>query len=103
MVGPSLLMEIPLVEALPNLRVFAMRILAQKAQESAAERYFSLTNNVQSKNRGSIQPEFLEKRCLFCSEVLQEIVECANEIIHHGLQTVDEAQQPPPPASHTKN
>ena len=74
-----------------------MRILAQKAQESAAERHFSLTDNIQTKNRGSMQPGSLEKRCLFRSEVLQEIAECADEASNHGLQTVDEAPPPPPP------
>ena len=85
--------------SLAELRAFAMRILAQKAQESAAERHFSLTDNVQSKNRGSMAPESLEKRCLFRSEVLQEIAECAGQAqaSNHGLQTVDEAPPPPPP------
>ena len=94
-------LEYPHDQVLPDLRVFAMRILAQKAQESAAERYFSLTNNVQSKNRGSIQPGSLEKRCLFCSEVLQEIAECAGKATNHGLETVDDAPQPPTPATPT--
>jgi len=82
---------------LAELRAFAMRILAQKAQESAAERHFSLTDNIQSKNRGSMGPASLEKRCLFRSEVLQEIAECAGEASNRGLQTVDEAPPPPPP------
>ena len=68
--------------ALPDLRRFAMRILAQKAQESAAERHYSLTNNIQSKKRGSMQPWSLEKRCLFHSEFLQEIASAAKAINH---------------------
>ena len=78
-------------------KTFAMQILAQKVQELAAEGYFSLIDNVQSKNRGKMQAGSLEKQRLFCSEVLQEIAECANEAINHNLQTVDKAQQPPPP------
>ena len=89
--------EYPHDGALGDLRAFAMRILAQKAQESAAERHFSLTDNIQTKNRGSMQPGSLEKRCLFRSEGLQEIAECADEASNHGLQTVDEAPPPPPP------
>ena len=37
------------------------------------------------------------KRCLFRSEILQEIAECADEASNHGLQTADEALPPPPP------
>ena len=77
------------------MRAFAMRILAQKAQESAAERHFSLTDNIQSKNRGSMQPSSLEKRCIFRSELLQEIAECA-EASNHGLMTINEVPPPPP-------
>ena len=51
--------------ALKDLRAFAIWFLAQKGQELAAERHYSLVGNVQSKNRGSMQPESLEKRCLF--------------------------------------
>ena len=85
--------------AFVDLRAFAMRILAQKAQESAAERHFSLTDNIQTKNKGSMQPKSLEKRCIFRSELLQEIAECAGQAqaSNHGLQTVDEAPPPPPP------
>ena len=64
-----------------------MRFLAQKGQESAAERHYSLTANIQSDNRGSINPGSLEKRCLFRSEILQEIETEAN---NQGLYTVDE-------------
>ena len=78
-------------DALKDLRASAMRFLAQKAQESAAERHFSLVDNIQSKNRGKIQPESLEKRCLFRAEVLQEIAETAGNAGNHSLQTVDEA------------
>ena len=67
-----------------------MQFLAQKAQESAAERYYSLVSNVQSNNRGSMQPESAEKRCLMRSEILQDIAESADDI-NHGLQTVDKA------------
>ena len=85
--------------AFVDLRAFAMRILAQKAQESATERHFSLTDNIQTKNKGSMQPKSLEKRCIFRSELLQEIAECAGQAqaSNHGLQTVDEAPPPPPP------
>ena len=65
-----------------------MKFLAQKAQESAAERHYSLTANIQSKNRGSMQPPSLEKRALLRTEILQEITTAAE---NHGLQTVDEA------------
>ena len=75
-------------QALKDLRAFAMKFLAQKAQESAAERHYSLTANIQSKNRGSMQPPSLEKRCLLRTEILQEI---ATEAQNHGLKTVDEA------------
>ena len=59
------------------------------AQESAAERHYSLVSNIQSNNRGRIQPESLEKRCLFRAKVLQDIVDSADNV-NHGLQTVDE-------------
>ena len=71
-----------------DLRRFAMKFLAQKAQESAAERHFSLVANVQSKSKGQMQPKSLEKRCLFRAEVLQDIAESAG---NDGLKTVDEA------------
>ena len=77
-------------EALKDLRVFAMRFLDQKAQESAGERHYSLVSNVQSNNRGSMQPESAEKRCLVRSEILQAIAESADGV-NHGLQTADEA------------
>ena len=67
-----------------------MRFLAQKSQESAAERHYSVVDNIQSKNRGKVQPKSVEKRCLFRSEVMQEIAEWANGV-NQGLQTVDEA------------
>ena len=46
------------------------------------------TSNIQSKNRGSMQPPSLEKRVLLRSEILQEITTAAENL---GLQTVDEA------------
>ena len=46
--------------------------------------------NVQSKNRESMQPQSMEKRCLFRAEVLQEIAVLSNAN-NRGLQTVDEA------------
>ena len=46
--------EYPHDGALGDLRAFAMRILAQKAQESAAERHFSLTDNIQTKNSNRV-------------------------------------------------
>ena len=67
-----------------------MRFLAQKAQELAAERYYSVVINVQSNKRGSMWPGFAEKRCLMRSEILQDIAESADSI-NHGLQTVDVA------------
>ena len=73
---------------LKDLRAFATKFLAQKAQESAAERHYSLTANIQSKNRGSMQPPSLEKRCLLRTEILQEIATGAK---NHGLKTADEA------------
>ena len=53
----------------------------------------------ESKELKRMGPESLEKRCLFRSEVLQEIAECAGQAqaSNHGLQTVDEAPPPPPP------
>ena len=38
-----------------------------------------------------MQPESLEKRCLFRAEVLQDIAESAGKAANHGLKTVDEA------------
>ena len=76
-------------DVLKDLRVFAIQFLAQKAQESAAEQHYSLVSNIKSDNRGRIQPESLEKRCLFRVEVLQDIAESADSV-NHGLQTVDE-------------
>ena len=67
-----------------------MRFLGQKAQESAAERHYSLLDNIQSKNQGRMRPKSVEKRSAFWTELLQEIAECANGV-KHGLQTVDEA------------
>ena len=67
-----------------------MRFLAQKSQEAAAERHYSFPDIIQSKNRGEMQPKSVEKRCLFRSEVMQEIAEWANGV-NQGLQTVDEA------------
>ena len=42
-----------------------MKFLGQKAQESAAEQYYSLVEYVQNKDQGSMQPQSVEKRCLF--------------------------------------
>ena len=67
-----------------------MRFLAQKLQESAAERHYSVVDNIQSKNRGKLRPESVKKRCLFRLELMQEIAEWANGV-NQGLQTVDEA------------
>ena len=67
-----------------------MRFLGQKAQESAAERHYSLLDNIQSKNQGSVRRKSAEKLCLFWTELFQEIAECANSV-SHGVQTVDEA------------
>ena len=72
------------------MRAFAMRFLAQKSQESAAERHYSVVDNIQSKSRGKLRPDSVEKRCLFRSEAMQEIAEWANGV-NQGLQTVDEA------------
>ena len=66
--------------------------LAQKGQESATERHYSGTANVQTKNRGSMKPRSMESRCLFRGEVLQEIAALGNAN-NHGLQTVDEAAE----------
>ena len=68
-----------------------MKFLVQKGQESAAERHYSLTDNVQSPNRGSMQPPSLEKRCLLRTEILQEIAAIAAGAENHGLKTVNEA------------
>ena len=76
---------------LSDLRAFAMRFLVQKAQESAAERHYSLVGEVQSDSRGRMQPKPAEKRCLFKAEVLQEIAEYAGNASNGGLKTVDEA------------
>ena len=60
---------------LGDLRAFThMKFLGQKAQESAAERYYSLVDNVQSKKKGSMRPKYVEKRCLFLTELLQDRV-----------------------------
>ena len=67
-----------------------MKFLGQKAQESAAERHYSLVDYVQSKDRGRMQPKSVERRCLFRAELLQEIAESASKA-NHGLKTVDEA------------
>ena len=84
-------LEYPYDGELKDLREFAMKMLAQKAQESAAERHYSLTANIQSKNRGSMQPDSLGKRCLFRSEILQDIASFAGKENNHGLLTVDDA------------
>ena len=68
-----------------------MKFLAQKAQELAAERHYSLVANVQTKNKGPLQPKSMEKRCLFRAEVHQDIAECAGNMGNNGLMTVDEA------------
>jgi len=83
-------LDYPYDTELGDLRAFAMRFLSQKAQESAAERHYSVVDNIQSKNRGRMQPKSVEKRCLFRSEVMQEIAEWANGV-NQGLQTVNEA------------
>ena len=67
-----------------------MKFLGQKAQELAAERHYSLVDYVQSKDPGSMQPQYVETRCLFRAELLQEIAESAGKV-NHGLKTVDEA------------
>ena len=77
--------------SLKDLRKFATKFLAQKAQESAAERHYSLTNIVQSEGRGQMQPPSLEKRCLLRTEILQEIAAIAAGAENYGLKTVDEA------------
>ena len=78
-------------KSLKDLRAFAMKFLAQKAQESASEQFYSTTANIQSKNRGSMQPPSLEKRALLRTEILQEIAAIAAGAENHGLKTVDEA------------
>ena len=40
--------------------------------------------------KGSMRPKSMKKRCLFRTELLQEIAECAKSV-NDGLQTVDEA------------
>ena len=84
-------LDYPYDTELSDLRAFAMRFLGQKAQESAAERHYSLVGEVQSDNRGRMQPKSAEKRCLFKAEVLQEIAEYAGNATNNGLKTVDEA------------
>ena len=84
-------LDYPYDTELSDLRAFAMRFLGQKAQESAAERHYSLVGEVQSDNRGRMQPKSAEKRCLFKAEVLQEIAEYAGNATDNGLKTVDEA------------
>ena len=63
-------LEPPYDAKLKELADFAMRFLAQKGQESAAERHYSFVANTQSKNRENMKPESMEKRCLFRLEVL---------------------------------
>ena len=70
-----------------------MRSLGQKAQESAAERHYILVGNVQSDNRGRIQPKSAEKQCLFRAEVLQEIAQYAVNATNGGLKTVDDMEK----------
>ena len=84
-------LEYPYDTQLKDLRAFAIKMLSQKAQESAAERHYSFTANIQSKNRARMNPESLEKRCLFRSEILQDIASFAGAANNYGLQTVDEA------------
>ena len=48
-------------------------------------------DNVQSNNRGRMQPKSAEKRYLFKAEVLQKIAEYAGNTTNDGLKTVDEA------------
>ena len=45
-------MDYPYDTELGDLRAFAMRFIGQKAQELAAERHYSLVDNIQSKNQG---------------------------------------------------
>ena len=78
---------------LSDLRVFAMRSLSQNAQEWAAERHYVLVGNVQSNNRGRIQPKSAEKRCLFRTEVLKEIAQYAANTTNNRLKTVDEMEK----------
>ena len=52
---------------------------------------FYLVGNVQSDNRGRMQPKSVENWCLFKAEVLQEIAEYAGNATNNGLKTVDEA------------
>ena len=47
--------------------------------------------NIQSDNRGRMQPKSAEKRNLFRAEVLQEIAEYTGNVTNDGLKTVDEA------------
>ena len=68
-----------------------MRFLGQKAQESAAERHYSMVGYVQSDNRSRMRPKSAERRCLFRAEVLQEIADNAARVTNAGLETVDEA------------
>ena len=58
-------LERPHDKALHNLRAFVIRFLAQKGQELATERHYSLVVDTQSNNRDKMQPESLEKRYLF--------------------------------------
>ena len=50
---------------LGDLKAFAMKFRAQKAQESAAERHYSLVDTVHTKKQESMQPESLKKQCFF--------------------------------------
>jgi len=67
-----------------------MRFFGQKAQKLAAERHYILVGNVQSDNRGRIQPKSAENQCLFRAEVLQEIAQYAGNSTNDGLKTVDD-------------
>ena len=67
-----------------------MEFLGLKTHTLAAERYYSLVDNAQSKRKGSMRPESVKERCLLRTELLQEIAECANSV-NNGLQTVNEA------------
>ena len=65
-----------------------MKFLGQKAQKSTVKRRcytYSLVGNVQSQNRGRMQPKSAEMRCLFRSEVLQDIVESAECVNSFGV------------------
>ena len=77
---------------LDNLRDSAIKVYLPEGTEVGGRAPLLTEENVQSsKIKGKMQPKSVEKWCLFCAEVLQEIVENTANSANHGLKTVNKA------------